>query len=220
VIRSGVIPPMRELYDELVRVAAGVSRSRHEARDLVQTILLDAIERGIADFHTAERRAWLRGALRRRAAFEARTAGRARRRDALWLDATPAGARAAAAGPRPWRFSSELLRRLAPSLRTLAVLVSADLAPDEIRAALRLSDTAFRKRLSMLRRSVHDASRAGLRVVSAPAQAFALAGKRAALITALRRHSGWAIASHDPDGHSLIFSTAGAHESKADGNSG
>ena len=210
---------MRDVYGELVRIAASVGRTRHEARDLVQSVLLDAIERGISDWGAPERRAWLHGALRRRAAFIARTAGRARRRDGQWLDA--ATQRAAAESLRaPWRFSHELLARLPASLRTLAVLASADLQPQEIRSALRLTDTALRKRLSMLRRAVREASLAGVAVVTTASEAFALGDRRAALIAALRRQPGWAIATHDPDGHPLIFSIAGAHESARAGNSG
>jgi DNA-directed RNA polymerase specialized sigma24 family protein len=210
--------PMREVYGELVRIAASVARTRHEARDLVQSVLLDALERGITDFGAPERRAWLRGALRRRAAFTARTAGRARRRDGQWFDATVA--RVAAERSRaPWRFSRELLERLPASLRTIAVLASAELQPQEIRSVLRLTDTAFRKRLSMLRRTVREASLAGVAVVTTASDAFALGDRRAALIAALRRQPGWAVATHDPDGHPLILSIAGAHKTPPAGNS-
>jgi DNA-directed RNA polymerase specialized sigma24 family protein len=209
---------MREVYGELVRVAAAVSRTQHEARDLVQSILLDAVERGIADWSAPEKRAWLRGALRRRAAFDARTAARTRRREARWLEATTS-LTAGGSLPRAWRFSRELLERLAPSVRTLATLASADLQPQEIRSVLRLTDTAFRKRLSMLRRAVQEASKVGVTVVTKSSEAFSLGGKRAGLIAALRRQRTWAIASHDPDGHPLIFSIAAAHKRPPAGNS-
>jgi DNA-directed RNA polymerase specialized sigma24 family protein len=209
---------LREVYGELERVAAAVSRTQNEARDLVQSVLLDAIERGVADLSAPERRAWLRGALRRRAAFDARTAGRARRRDARWLEAS-SGSGEAGETARPWRFSRDFLERLAPSLRTLAALASAELEPREIRSVLRLSDTAFRKRVSMLRRALGQASAAGVSLVTAPSQAFALGKQRALVIAGLRRHPGWAIASHDPDGHPLVFTTVGAHEKAPGGNS-
>jgi RNA polymerase sigma-70 factor (ECF subfamily) len=211
---------MREVYGELVRVAAAVARTRHEAGDLVQSILLDAIERGISDFSAPERSAWLHGALRRHAAFTARTAGRARRREARWLHATTAQGEPSESSLAPWRFAQELLERLPESLRTVAVLASADLQPQEIRSVLRLTDAAFRKRLSMLRRAVREASLAGVAVVTAASEAFALGDRRAALIAVLRRHSGWAMATHDPDGHALIFSLGGAHKIRPAGNSG
>ncbi|HMJ14306.1 MAG TPA: hypothetical protein VK524_22980 [Polyangiaceae bacterium] len=210
---------MHEAYGELIRVATAVSRTGHEARDLVQSILLDAMEHGVADWSAPERRAWLRGALRRRAAFEARTAARARRREARWFEVTTSQVNSGEPIAKPWRFSRELLTRLAPALRTLAVLASAELRPGEIRAVLRLTDTAFRKRLSMLRRAVSEATAAGVSVITAPSQAFALGPKRAPLISALKWQRGWAIASHDPDGHPLIFSIADAHKKPPAGNS-
>jgi DNA-directed RNA polymerase specialized sigma24 family protein len=148
---------MRDAYDECLRVAARCARDRADAGDLVQTVFLQALERGVSDLDAADRRAWLRGALRRRAAFEARVAGRRRRRESRWGDARGS----ADQSPRPWQFSPEFLAQLQPSVRALAALASADLNPDEIRSVLRLSGTAFRKRLSMLRHFVREASEAG-----------------------------------------------------------
>jgi DNA-directed RNA polymerase specialized sigma24 family protein len=192
---------MRDAYDELLRAAAGCSRSREEARDLLQTVFLQALERGAPDAAAAERRAWMRGALRRRAAFEARLAVRRRRREARWFEAHPAEEDT----PSAWRFSAEFLGQLQPSVRVLAALASADLNPDEIRSVLRLSGTAFRKRLSMLRRFVREASEAGLTVVTTRGAVYALGPARAGLITSLRRRPQAVLGSHDPDGHLLIF---------------
>ena len=190
---------MHDAYDECLRAAAGCSRDRSDAGDLVQTIFLYALERGL-DVAAPERRAWLRGALRRRAAFEARLAVRRRNRDAQWQ-----GAGSPAETPRPWRFSSEFLASLQPSVRALAALASADLNPDEIRSVLRLSGTAFRKRLSMLRRLVREASEAGLNVVTRHGTAYALGPARASVIESLRRRPEAVLGSHDPDGHPLLF---------------
>jgi len=193
------IPAMRDVYAECLRAAAGCARNRDEARDLVQTVFLHALERGV-DFGAPDRRAWLRGALRRRAAFEARLAGRRRRREARWFEV-----RDPADPPRPWRFSAEFLTRLQPSVRALAALASADLNPDEIRSVLRLSGTAFRKRISVLRRFVREASEAGLTVVTTRVAAYALGPARAGVIESLRRRPQAVLGSHDPDGHPLIF---------------
>jgi DNA-directed RNA polymerase specialized sigma24 family protein len=197
---------MREAYEEFLRVAGALSRSRHDARDLVQTVLLDALEHGVVDLAGPERRAWLRGALRKRAAFDARTTARRQRRELSWF-----GVRVAhgSSDVRPWDFSQDLLARLQPSVRTLATLVSAELSPDEIRAVLRLSGTSYRKRLSMLRRVVREASDAGVPVVAARSAAFALGPARAELIASLRRRRCAVLASHDPDGHPLLFSVRG-----------
>jgi len=205
---------LRELYEECVRVAASSSRSAAEARDLAHSVLLDAIARGAADLSTLDRRAWLHGALRRHAAFEARTAARRRARETRWHDA-----REGATGQQePWRFSPELLARLSPALRVLAALASAELEPREIRSVLRLSDTAFRKRLSDLRRAVREAAATGVAVVCKPPAAYALGAARLELLMSLKNHPPWAVASHDPDGHPLIFSRTSAHESPRHGN--
>jgi RNA polymerase sigma-70 factor (ECF subfamily) len=207
---------LRELYEECVRVAAASSRSAQQARDLAHAVLLDAIERDVSDLSAPERRAWLRGALRKRAAFEARTAVRQRSREARWQSARQA---VPATGPEPWRFSPELLARLSPALRVLAALASAELEPREIRSVLRLTDTAFRKRLSELRRAVHEATAAGIAIVHRPDAAYALGTARAELLESLKSHPSWAIASHDPDGHPLIFSRIGPHKTPLAGNS-
>ena len=190
---------MRVAYDESLRAAAFHVRDRQDARDLVHDLVLHALERGI-DLSASDRRAWLRGALRRRAAFQARLAARRRTREAHWQ-----GTRGAAETARPWRFSAEFLGSLQPSVRVLAALASAELNPDEIRSVLRLSGTAFRKRLSLLRRFVREATDAGLTVVTTRGTAYALGPARAEVIDSLRRRPEAVLGSHDPDGHLLIF---------------
>jgi RNA polymerase sigma-70 factor (ECF subfamily) len=207
---------LRELYEECVRAAAASSRSAQQARDLAHSVLLDALARGSAELSTLEPRAFLRGAVRKRAAFEARTEARRRAREASWSEAQGAAPRGE---QEPWRFSPELLERLSPALRVLAALASAELEPREIRSVLRLSDTAFRKRLSELRRAVAEAAAAGIAVVCRPPAAYSLGAARAELLMSLKNHPTWAVASHDPDGHPLIFSRAGAHETAPVGNS-
>jgi RNA polymerase sigma-70 factor (ECF subfamily) len=207
---------LRELYDECVRVAAASSRSAQQARDLAHDVLLDAIARDAADLSALERRAWLHGALRKHAAFEARTEGRRRMREARWQAGSDARADVE---PRPWQFTPELLEQLSPALRVLAALAAAELEPREIRSVLRLTDTAFRKRLSELRRAVHEATSAGIALVHRPPAAYALGAARAELLANLESHPSWAVASHDPDGHPLIFSRIGAHGSPPHGNS-
>jgi DNA-directed RNA polymerase specialized sigma24 family protein len=197
---------MHDAYEECLRAAARCSRNRSEAGDLVQTIFLHALERGV-DAAAPERRAWLHGALRRRAAFEARLAARRRNRDARWQDLAAPGET-----PRPWRFSPEFLASLQPSVRALAALASADLNPDEIRSLLRLSGTAFRKRLSTLRRSIREASEAGLSVVTKNGSAYTLGAVRASVIDHLRRRPQTVLGTHDPDGHPLLFAVVAKRE--------
>jgi hypothetical protein len=201
----------RELYDECVRVAAASSRNAEHARDLAHSVLVDAVARGKTS--EVQQRGWMYGAVRRRAAFEARTAARRQAREARWHASTPDPAAHA------WRFSPELLAELSPALRVLAALASAELQPREIRSVLRLTDAAFRKRLSELGRAVRTASRAGLPVVRRVPAGHALGPARAELLSTLERHPAWAVASHDPDGHVFVFSRAGAHGSGVGGNS-
>jgi DNA-directed RNA polymerase specialized sigma24 family protein len=72
---------MRETYEECLRVAGAVCRSRHDAPDLVQTVLLEALEHGVHDLAGPERRAWLRRALRKRAPARRARNGRGGRAD-------------------------------------------------------------------------------------------------------------------------------------------
>ena len=57
-----------------------MARRADEAEDLLQTILLAAVEAGRADLSCPDNRRWLQGALRKRAAFDARSAVRRRQR--------------------------------------------------------------------------------------------------------------------------------------------
>ncbi|HEX6244667.1 MAG TPA: hypothetical protein VFZ61_27300, partial [Polyangiales bacterium] len=132
-----------ETYRDLLRTAHRVTRSPDEARELVQDALLIALSRGIDDWCSPERRAWLAGVVRKRAAFLARGHARRRRREAALERAVdPQGA---------WRWQPRFLASLPRSLRAVATLASADLCAAEIRWLLGLSDTALRKRLSSLR---------------------------------------------------------------------
>ncbi|MGF7006351.1 hypothetical protein [Aminobacter sp. BE322] len=66
---------------ELLRQARRASRRADEAEDLLQTVLVAAVEAGRTDLNKPENRRWLEGALRHGAAFDARTAIRRRRRE-------------------------------------------------------------------------------------------------------------------------------------------
>ena len=68
-------------YVELLRQAQRASRRPDEAEDLLQAVLLSAIEAGRCDLSCPDNRRWLQGAIRKRAAFEARSAIRRRQRE-------------------------------------------------------------------------------------------------------------------------------------------
>lgn len=184
-------------YVELLRQARRAARRNDEAEDLLQTILLAAVEAGRADLSRAENRRWLEGALRRRAAFDARTALRRRRRETLCA-AAPA-VEPAEAAVLPSRF----VRGLPPALRTTALLALTGHTRQEIAWLLDLAEPTLRQRIAEIRRRWREAG--GHRIEEIPGLAGALAfGRiRRALLGPARRNDA-VLASHDPDGHLFV----------------
>ncbi|HEY6079047.1 MAG TPA: hypothetical protein VIW29_09605 [Polyangiaceae bacterium] len=198
----------QETYREVLVAARRFAQSEADARDLVQDVLLIALGRGVDDWSSPERRAWLRGVVRKHAAFVVRGQRRRRRRELL---AGGDGNQSAGA----WIWQPGFLASLPRSLRSVATLASAELCAAEIRWLLRLTDTALRQRLSALRRALraHDE----LPILPAPALPWSFGAQRAQLLAHLRRRGGRAVATHDPDGH-VIFLKIDAHELGPDGN--
>jgi len=186
---------VREIYLELSRVARGCCRSAGEARDVVQDAFEVALTRGFDDWAAPPRRAWLRGVIRKRAAFLARGEGRRRLREQL-----PDGLCPGASG---WTWQPAFLASLPRGLRRVAALASADLNAAEIRWVLGLTDPALRQRISALRRAVRAAPERPTMPAAEPA--FSLGGRRAHLLTALRSRPGAGLATHDPDGHPILL---------------
>ena len=196
-----------DAYRDILRTARRFTRSADEARDLAQDVLVIALTRGFEDWPSPARRAWLRGVIRKRAAFVVRGQARQRRREEL----SPA----AGEGARRWAWQPRFLASLPRSLRAVAALASADLCAAEIRWLLGLSDTALRQRLSALRQAVR--AEAELPTLPAPEPSFSLGAQRAPLLTLLRRQRGRVLATHDPDGH-MILLRVGAHKPAPPGN--
>jgi RNA polymerase sigma-70 factor (ECF subfamily) len=185
----------REAYRDILRAARRCTSSADEARDLAQDALVIALARGLDDWPSPSRRAWLRGVVRKRAALLLRSQTRRRRREGL-----PDGS---GASPGAWTWQPRFLASLPRSLRIVATLASADLCAAEIRWVLRLSDTALRQRLSALRRAVRAEPESP--TLPAPEPGLSFAGHRAQLLAALRRQRGQALATHDPDGHPILL---------------
>lgn len=198
---------MTEAYRDVLRMARRLAQSGDEARDLAQDALLAALARGFEDWASPARRAWLRGVVRKRWAFVARAEVRRRRREKLF----DGGGRGAVA----WVWDAGFLASLPRSLRAVAVLASADLCAAEIRWLLGLSDTALRKRLSELRRAVRSAAELPTR--PAPEPPFSFGARRAQLLAILRGQQGPAVATHDPDGHTILLRWS-AHKTAELGN--
>lgn len=198
----------RKAYRDILHTARRLVGSDDEARDLVQDALVIALARGFDDWSSPERQGWLRGVVRKRAAFVVRGQTRRRRRERL-----ADGTSGSSAGRWVWR--AEFLASLPRSLRVVAALASADLCAAEIRWLLGLSDTALRKRLSALRGAVR--AEAEPPTLPAPEPEVSLGGLRAQLLAGLRRQHGRVVATHDPDGHAILL-RIGPHKRGLGGN--
>lgn len=204
----------RALHAQALRLC----RRADEADDLVQETLLAGLLAGRHDLP------WLSGVLRRQAAMAARAGVRRRRREALAGMAVDDAAEPAAchdtwvpAQPPAW------LATLPPSARRLAVLALHGLSADEIRWILRIEPTAFRQRLTRIRKALYALSPSmraesiALAYLRDPSRSvdlpFGLA--RRALKAAMRAGEG--LGTHDPDGH-LVLIDAGAHTWPSRGN--
>jgi RNA polymerase sigma-70 factor (ECF subfamily) len=200
--------------------ALRLCRRADEADDLVQETLLAGV---LAVRHDMP---WLSGVLRRQAAMAARSGARRRRREALAVVPAedvfePPDSYESARMLRPPAW----LAALPPSARRLAVLALHGLSADEIRWILRIPDTAFRQRLTRIRKALAAQS------PSVRAESLALAYLRdpvrsADLPFGLTRRAlkaamqaGEGLGTHDPDGH-LILIDGRAHTSPSGGNPG
>lgn len=201
-------------YRHLMARARRLSRRSADAEDLVQDTLLAAIEADRDD------PAWMEGVLRNRAAMTARGAARRRRREAACAEGE-----APASADEPvdtGEARTRLLRTLPPSARRVAVLALHGLSADEIRWILGLADTAFRQRLTRIRKALGElppAQRAqaqALAYVRDPARAVELQFGlvRRSLKAALAGRAG--LGTHDGDGHLVVI--RGAHGSAPGGN--
>lgn len=206
------------VYRTLRAQALRLCRRADEAEDLVQDTLLAGVVAGRHDLP------WLSGVLRRQAAMAARTAVRRRLREAqAGLDVEDAGDPATLGDAAHPATQLLWLGTLPPSARRLAVLALHGLSADEIRWILRIEPTAFRQRLTRIRKTLAAqsptvrADSIALAHLRDPARrvdlAFGLA--RRALKAAMQAGEG--LGTHDPDGH-LILIDAGAHISRSRGN--
>jgi DNA-directed RNA polymerase specialized sigma24 family protein len=210
-------------YRRLRSEARRHARDAADADDLVQDALLIALEQG-RDALDATSLPWLAGVIRHRAAMQARSAIRRRRRDAAFTVAPGAEDEAAPSQAEPGVAAPHgLLSRLPPAARRVAVLALHGLDADEIRWILGIRDTAFRQRLTRIRQvlgALPPAQRAesmALAYMRDPARSVELQFGliRRALKAALGGRDG--LGSHDPDGHLLVLRTH-AHTSAGGGN--
>lgn len=192
---------MQPAYSDLLTIARRASRVAHEAEDIVQDALLAAVQAGRADLGDPANRFWLHGVIRNMARMQARSAVRRKTRDAHY--AAPAADNAPAPSGRAALFV--WVRSLPASLRGVAAMALTGHTRAEIRAALAISDTALRQRLSALRRLAREADMdapdfAGL----APGLAHGVLRRSLPGTLAARKA---AFGTYDPDGNLLIFRT-------------
>ncbi|MBR2689832.1 MAG: transcriptional regulator [Aquamicrobium sp.] len=185
-------------YVELLRQAQRVSRRADEAEDLLQAVLLSAIEAGRSDLSCPDNRRWLQGAIRKRAAFEARSAIRRRQRETRWQAEPEASA---TRGDMPNTF----VATLPAALRTTALLALTGHTRREIAWLLRLSDPALRQRIAEIRRRWRDIGGDRLEEIPGLDGLLHFGSIRRALLGPSRR-DGVLLASHDPDGHLFLVS--------------
>ncbi len=185
-------------YLHLLRQAQRVARRADDAEDLLQTILLSAVEAGRADLSCPDNRRWLAGALRKRAAFEARSAMRRRVRDDQWA-AQPHHADEVDTLP------AAFLASLPPSLRTTALLVLTGHTRREIAWLQGLADTALRQRIAGIRRRWRAGGQGPLNDMPGLTGGLVFGRIRQALLKPVR-HQRAMLASHDPDGHLFVVS--------------
>jgi DNA-directed RNA polymerase specialized sigma24 family protein len=197
----------QETYHQLLAAARRFVGSEDEARDLTQDALMLALARGFEDWTSPERRRWLHGVVRKRAAFIARGQLRRRRREEL--------ANAPVVPKTRWLWYRDFLESLPPSLRVVAKLASADLCGAEIRWLLELSETAWRQRLTALRRAVAAESVPPTLTTSEPP--LSCGASRALILASLRKQDGRVLATHDPDGHAILL-RRGPHKIRPLGN--
>jgi len=197
--------PGPRAFADLHAQARRHARRPEEADDLLQSALLAALESGRTDLASPETRRWLTGVIRNRAAFDARTTARRKRRDTAWSDLHRAerhhGEQRPEGAPVEPRGREATLADLPPSLRLTALLALSGHTRREIGWLLNLSDTALRQRISQLKRAL-----ATVPTPSAdPTGPLAFGRIRRALLGPARRENA-ILASHDPDGHLFVVS--------------
>lgn len=184
--------------ETLMRVAARCSVIPHEAEDLVQDVLLSAIEKN-RDCGDPSFLPWASGAIRNCARFVARTAARRKRREHAYAVEHE---RAAHSLPR---FPDTFIATLPRSRRVVALLINLGMGRREITYLLGLSDVAMRQRIAGVRKAFVDfaGDAGGDPHVSFPADGLA----RRALKASLPKHGLRRFAVRDPDGAPIFFSS-------------
>jgi DNA-directed RNA polymerase specialized sigma24 family protein len=199
---------------KLRALALRLSRNADDSSDAVQETLLASIQNNRFDMP------WLNGVLQKQVAMQIRAKIRRRRREEIIIDEAES-VDIEASSPSHHVFM--LIRNLPKALRQVVVLALHGLNAEEIRYLLGIAPTAFRQRLTAIRKSLgklsEQQSREALAIayVREPKRSveLQLGLIRRALKAAL--HGGQCIGTHDLDGHLMIIRRE-AHTSAWRGN--
>lgn len=178
--------------------------STAEAEDLVQDALLIAVEHDRFDLTQPSNQSWLRGVIRKQGAMKVRSAIRRRRREDYFAQilATP---------DCQIQHSTlhEFVTGLPRSLRQTVLLLVSLHSKDEISWLLGLSDTAFRKRISDIRRLWRLNSADKLQPAVGLTGDLAYGIIRQSLLARMRQpgNTQRTLGTHDPDGHLIQISS-------------
>ncbi len=194
--------------------ALRLSRSAEDADDAVQETLLASIQAGRYDLP------WLYGVLQKQVAMQIRAKVRRRRREEIILDEAQS---ADVEASQPSQSILTLIRSLPTASRQVTVLAMHGLNVEEIRYLLNIAPTAFRQRLTSIRKSLgklpEDQAREALAIayVREPKRSveLQLGLIRRALKAAL--YGDRCLGTHDLDGHLMIIRRK-AHTSAWRGN--
>ena len=188
----------RKFYLELLKHAYKVALHTDEAEDLLQTVLLAAVEAGRADMFCVSNRRWLIGALRNQSAFHARSAVRRRAREA-------SVAYIGNLQPESEVPTAKFVNELPPGLKTTALLALTGHTKAEVAWLLRVSDSALRQRISQIKRRWRQFDGQHVFELNGLKEGLDFGRIRQSLLKAPRKNV--MLASHDPDGHLLMVSS-------------
>src|SRR4029079_7530785 len=135
-------------YAHWLRAAGHATCRRQEAADLLHDSLMDAMRARRTDFTSLDTRRWFTGVLKNRARMDARSAVRRVTRQKLCRGRGLEPATTTSPDV-PQAFIASLPR----SARAVAVLALSGMNRQEIAAALNIAPTAFRQRLTCIRRA-------------------------------------------------------------------
>ena len=195
-------------YARWLAVARRFTKRRDEAPDLLHDALIEAIRAERTDFRDESTRKWFTGVLKNRALMHARSAARRAKRESSARE----GVVTEVTTP-----SSEFIEQLPRSARSVAILALAGMRREEIVSALNLEQTAFRQRLSSIRRAweclpeKHRGDVFDLPTHPRPDPEFELGLIRRALLRTVKWSRG--IGIHDPDGHLIVIERAVSSQS-------